>query len=87
MEDGSTVEKECFAQRNAYGSGLLLDLKMVDDAVQEEFMSMRSLQVYHEVFVSYIHKSGLKGRWIYTTKATLRILLSEHGWLHKKPRE
>ena len=44
---------------------------MKADAVKEEWMFMRRLQVYHEVHVSYLDKSGLRtvgARWIYTDK-------------------
>ena len=76
----TTVEEECSAQRNAFESGrayyddatsLPLDPKMVADAVKEELMFLRMLQVYHDVLVSYLDKSGLKAigtRWIYTNK-------------------
>ena len=62
------MEEECPAQRNAYepgqayydeSTGLPLDPKRVADAVKEELMSMRRLQVYHEVLGSYLDKSGL----------------------------
>ena len=44
---------------------------MVAVAIKEELMFMRRLQVYHEVPVSYLDKSGLKAfgtRWVYTNK-------------------
>ena len=37
-----------------------LDPKMVADAIKEEWMFMRKLQVYHEVLVSDLDNSGLK---------------------------
>ena len=43
-----------------------LDPKLVADAIKEELMFMRKLQVYHEVPASYLDKSGLKAigtRW------------------------
>ena len=51
-------------------TGLPLDPKLVDVS-KEELMFMRKLQVYHEVLVSYLDKSGLKAvgtRWVYTNK-------------------
>ena len=47
---------------------------MVADLVKEKLVFMRRLQVYHEVPVSYIDKSGLQGigiRWVYTNKVML----------------
>ena len=44
---------------------------MVADAIKEEFMFIRKLQVHHEVPVSYLDKSGLQSigtRWVYTNK-------------------
>ena len=35
-------------------SGLPLDPKLVADAIKEELMFMRKLQVYHEVSASYL---------------------------------
>ena len=52
-------------------TGLPLDPKMVADALKEQLMFMRTLQVYHEVLVSFLDKSGLKAigtRWVYTNK-------------------
>ena len=67
-------------------TGLPLD-STVADAVKEELMFMRNLQVYHEVLVSYLDKSELKAirtQWIYTNKRDAANPLSEHGW-RKKP--
>ena len=50
---------------------LPLDPKLVADAIKEELMFMRKLQVYHEVLVNYLDKSGLKAtgtRWVYTNQ-------------------
>ena len=52
-------------------TGLPLDPKQVADAIKEELMFMRELQVYHGDLVSYLDKSGLKAigtRWVYTNK-------------------
>ena len=66
VEAGATVEEECALQNSARGSGqtacdeatgLPLDLKLVADAVNEELMSMRKLQVYHEVLVKPLGKA------------------------------
>ena len=50
-------------------TGLPLELKLVGDAIKEWLMFMRKLQVFHEVLVGYLDKSGLKAigaRWVYT---------------------
>ena len=74
------MEEECLAQRNAFETpracydektGLLLDPKMVGDAVKDELMFMRKLQVYHEASLSFLDKFGLKDMrtpWINTKK-------------------
>ena len=52
-------------------TGLLLDPKMVADAVKEELMFMRRVQVYHEVPVSYLDSAELKAigtGWIYANE-------------------
>ena len=52
-------------------TGLPLDPKLVADAIKKELMFMRKLQIYHEVPVSYLDKSGLKTigtRWVHTNK-------------------
>ena len=79
MEAGPTVEEECLVQNIAHKpgqisndetTGLPLD-PMVADAITEEFMFMRKLQVYHEIPVSHLDKTGLKAigtRWVYTNK-------------------
>ena len=44
---------------------------MVGDAMKQELILMRKLQVYHGVLVSFLNKSGLKTirtRWVYTNK-------------------
>ena len=79
-EAGQTVEEECLVQKLASEpgqvsydevTGLPLDPKQVADAIKDELMFMRELQVYHGVLVSYLDKSGLKAigtRWVYTNK-------------------
>ena len=75
-EAGPTDEVERSVQKNARESGqvshdeaagLPLDPKMEADAIKEELIFMRELQVYHEVLVSYLDKSGSKAigtrRW------------------------
>ena len=61
-EAGPTEEEECLVQKLAHESGqtsydeatgLPLDAKMVADAIKEELMFMRTLQVYHEVPVHW----------------------------------
>ena len=63
---------------------------MVADAIKEEWMFMRKLQVYHEVPVSDLDKSGLKGivtRWGYTNKCVCcGSVHPSPDWLRKKPR-
>ena len=68
-EVGPTVEEECPVQKIAREpgqisydevTGLPLDPKLVADAIKEELTFMRNLQVYHEVPVSFLDKSGLK---------------------------
>ena len=80
VEAGPTVEEECPVQKHAHESGetscdeatgLPLDPEMVADAVKDELMFMRKMQVYRAVLVSYLDKSGLKAigtRWVYTNK-------------------
>ena len=91
VEAGPIVEEECLVQQHAHESGptsddeatgLPLDPKMVADAIKEELMFMRKLQVYHEVPVSYLDNC----RWVYTNKG-LRIHSSEPDWLREKPRQ
>ena len=69
VEAGPIVEEECLVQKHAHESGptsydeatgLPLDPKMLADAIKEELMFMRKLQVYHEVPASCLDKSGLK---------------------------
>ena len=79
-ESGPIVEEECPVQKHAREPGqvsydevigLPLDPKLVVDAIKEKMMVMRKLQVYHEVPVRYLDKSGLKAsgtRWVYTKK-------------------
>ena len=79
-EAGPTVEEECRVQKLACEpghvsydevTGLPLDPKLVAEAIKEELMFMRKLQVYHEVPASYLDKSGLKAigtRWVYRNK-------------------
>ena len=79
-EAGSTVEEECPVHKLAGESGqvaydeitgLPLDPKLVAEAIKEELMFMRKLQVYHEVPASYLDESGLKSigtRGVYTNK-------------------
>ena len=80
-EAGPTVEEECPVQKNARESrhvshdeaaGWPLDPNVVGGAARkEELVFIRKLQVYHEVLVSYLNKSGLKTigtRWVYTKK-------------------
>ena len=73
------MEEESPVQKLAGESGqvscdevtrLPLDPKLVADATKEELMFMRRLQVYQEVLLSYLDKSGLKAgtRWVYTNK-------------------
>ena len=41
------------------------------DAIKEEVMFKRKLQLYHDVLAGYLDMSGLKGigtRWFYTNK-------------------
>ena len=79
-EAGPTVEEEYPVQKLAGESGqvsfdevtrLPLDPKLVADAIKEELIFPRKLQVYHEVPVSYLEKSGLKAigtQWFHTNK-------------------
>ena len=79
-EAGPTVEEEFLVQKLAGESGqvscdevtgLPLDTKLVADAIKEELMFTRKQQVYHEVPVSYLEKSGLKAirtQWVHTNK-------------------
>ena len=79
-EAGSTVEDECPVHKLAgepgqvaYDeiTGLPLDPKLVAEAIKEELMFMRKLQVYHEVPGSYLDEPGLKSigtRCVYTNK-------------------
>ena len=68
-EAGPTLEEECLVQKLArelghrsYDEviGLPLDPKLVADAIYEELLFMRKLQVYHEVLVSCLDKLGLE---------------------------
>ena len=73
-----TVEEECPVQKLASElgnishdevTGLPFDPKQVADAIKEELMFMRKLQVDHEVPASYLDKSELKAigtRWVHT---------------------
>ena len=95
-EAGPIVEEECLVQKFAREpaqvshddvTGLPLDSKLVADAIKEELMFMRKLQVYHEVPVSYVDKSGIEAigaRWVYTNKVMLRIHSFEQDQLRKK---
>ena len=76
-EAGPTVEEQCLVQQRApepgqdsYDevTGLPLDPKLGADAIKEELMFMRKLQVYHEVLVSYLDRSGLKDKALYGTE-------------------
>ena len=52
-------------------SHMTKSLELVAGAIKEKLMFMRKLQVYHEVPVSYLDKSGLKAfstRWVCTKK-------------------
>ena len=52
-------------------TGLPLDPKLVADAIKEELMFMRKLQVFRELPASYLDESGLKAigtRWVHTNK-------------------
>ena len=66
--------KNVYESGQAYcneATGSPLDPKLVADAVKDELMFMRKLQVYHEVPASYRDKSGLKPigtRWVYTNE-------------------
>ena len=72
-------------------TGLPLHPKLVADAIKEELMFMRKPQVYHEVPVSHLDKSGLKAiaktDGSTRTRVMLRIHSSEQDCLRKKPRE
>ena len=96
-EAGSTVEEECRVQKLAREpgqvsydevTGLPPDPKLVADAIKEELMFMRKLQVYHG------SSFGLPGKvWLESHRNTmdlgvrLRIHSSRQEWLRKKPRE
>ena len=79
-EAGSTVEEECPVRKLAGESGhvahdditgLPIDPNLVAEAIQEELMFMRKLQVFCQVLASYLDESGLKAvgtRWVHTNK-------------------
>ncbi len=78
MQAGPTVEEPCPALKDEYdqvyndeATGVRLCPQLVREAVKEESLFMRELQVYHEASEDYVKTHSLKAigtRWIYANK-------------------